>query len=119
MSSRAQLLTAFLRSAPVPVEIAGEAFYLRALNTGDMLTVQAYQRSRANNDGSPMVFVLSVCDEFGCRLFSDDDTELVADMVGGVVDQVADKVIEISHLARTPAGKAHSTPGTSLNSSSD
>jgi hypothetical protein len=118
MATKAQLLAAFSTS-PVPFEIGGQSFHLRPLLVGDMLAVNEYQKARPDGSTAPMIFVRAVCDADSVRLFDDADAAMVdAGVVGGVVDAVVSRVLDISRLGESPSGKARSTSGPSSNSSS-
>lgn len=82
----------------VPFEEGGLSAHIRPLMAGERVEAQAWQKVHGDDAGYQFLFVRSVCDADGKRMFSDDDAPLVATFPVPMVEAVLSRVMELNRM---------------------
>lgn len=98
---------AALKAKPEPFEREGFACTVHPLLAGDMLAAQAWAKEHGKDSAYQFLFVRSVRNGDGSRLFSDEDAPLVETFPGGVVNDVLNLIYRLSGIGGDEK-KAHS-----------
>lgn len=105
MDLRQSLLSAFAVK-PVPFKFGGQEMHLKPLVTSDMLAARAWAKVNGAENSFRFLFVRSVCDADGNRVFTDEDTAIVDTLVGGLIDAAISRIYDISGMGSTEEKKA-------------
>lgn len=92
------------------IEVNGTSVYLRPLAAGDVRDCRAWQKDHGDDRAYQILFVRSVVNEYGSRLFTDADAECVDALPFAVVNAVVEEVMKLNRMGGD-AKKAPS-PGT-------
>lgn len=112
MDAKTKLLAALaLRPVPFTIEAAGAEVFLLPWPTRERQAFQALARAAGDGplpDLYEQLFVRSVCDEAGVRLFADDEVAAARVLNGLALEEVALRVIELNGLEPADEKKAPS-----------
>jgi hypothetical protein len=91
-----EVLMAAICSRPIPFTLGGLPVYLRALKIGELAEMLTWEKGGEGRKWYQIVFVRSVCDASGNRLFTDDDASVVAGFDAAAVQSVVNKADEMN-----------------------
>jgi len=99
---------AALTARPVPFKEEGLDVCLRPLRAGEVQEAKEFDKTHPGGFYQ-FLFVRSVCDADGTRLFADADAAMVADFPAAAVEAVTGRVLKLNRMDKDPdPGKAPS-----------
>lgn len=101
-----ETLMAAICSRPVPFTLGGMQVFLRTLKIGELSEMIAWESSGAGK-WYQILFVRTVCDASGERLFSDEDAANVANFDAASVNDLVKRAEELNRFGEH-AGKVPS-----------
>lgn len=115
--TKSEFLSAVERK-PVPFAGAGISCHLRHITAGEWSAWEIVKAMDGDDVFTAWLFVRSVCDAEGKRLFGDEDMHHVKGMPLDVVNAVCGRIQQINGMTEADQGKASSTSGPVSSSSS-
>lgn len=106
MLTKTMLLDQFRAAGPKihEVETPGGKVFLRELSAHQRSAYEKAITDKGSLDSCrERLFVLSVCDEAGSKLFDEKDLKTIGDLDGSLVEPVFRKALEINGLVAKPA----------------